>query len=65
MAAAIFLLKDDFIKRQQEVERIIKEQEKVREEILRQDEEPDEPDEEEKKEESDEQDTDEPKGSEA
>ena len=35
LAAAIFILKDDFIKRQQEVEKIKQEQIKVREEIRR------------------------------
>lgn len=38
LAAAIFIIKDDFIKKQQEVEKIKQEQKKVREEIDRQEE---------------------------
>ena len=70
MAAAIFMLKDDFIKRQEEVNKIIEEQKKVREEILRQEQEKKEQDkkqEKDKDEDKNEEDNDgdEPKGSEA
>ena len=70
LAAAIFILKDDFIKKQQEVEKIKQEQKKVREEILQQDKEPEKreenksgKDEDQKEEKEDE--GQEPKGSEA
>ena len=64
IAATIFILKDDLIKRMQEVERIRQEQKKVKEEIKEQ-EEPKEDEKEEKKKEKDKEDGDEPQGSEA
>ena len=64
LAAAIFILKDDFIKKMQEVEKIRQEQQKVKEEIKEQEEQ--EEQKEEKKEESNEDSKDdEPQGSEA
>ena len=70
LAAAIFILKDDFIKKMQEVMKIKQEQKNVREEIKRQEEKKEEPkeDKEQKKKEDkedDESDGDEPQGSEA
>ena len=70
LAAAIFILKDDFIKKMQEVMKIKQEQKNVREEIRRQEEKKEEPkeDKEQKKKEDkedDESDGDEPQGSEA
>ena len=72
LAAAIFILKDDFIKKMQEVLRIKQEQKNVREEIKQQEEENDESEDgkdedEQKKKENDEDDNndDEPQGSEA
>lgn len=69
LAAAIFILKDDFIKKMQEVMRIRQEQKNVKEEIEKQEknnEEPEENNEEEqKKREDEEKDDDEPQGSEA
>lgn len=66
IAATIFILKDDLIKRMQEVEKIRQEQKKVREEIKEQ-EKPKEDDKEEKKKEKgkDKEDGEEPQGSEA
>ena len=64
IAATIFILKDDLIKRMQEVERIRQEQKKVKEEIKEQ-EEPKEDEKEEKKKEKDKEDGEEPQGSEA
>lgn len=63
LAAAIFILKDDFIKKQTEVAKIIEEQKKVREEILEKEDKQKE-DEEEKNEKENKNDE-EPKGSEA
>ena len=63
LAAAIFILKDDFIKKMQEVENIKREQLKVREEIKEQQEKKDEEDKEENKKEDE--NDDEPQGSEA
>ena len=71
LAATIFIIKDDFIKKQQEVEKIQQEQQKVREEILKQEEEKKEKQPEKKKEkkkekeEEEKHDGQEPKGSEA
>jgi hypothetical protein len=68
LAAAIFILKDDFMKKQQEVEKIKKEQEKVKEEFLQPEKEPDtekKEKEKEKKKEEDNNNEQEPKGLEA
>ena len=70
LAAAIFILKDDFIKKMQEVMKIKQEQKNVREEIRRQEEKKEEPKEDKKQKkkedkEDDESDGDEPQGSEA
>ena len=74
LAASIFILKDDFIKKMQEVLRIKQEQKNVREEIKQQEEkkdesedDKDEDEDEQKKKENDEDDNndDEPQGSEA
>ena len=64
LAAAIFILKDDFIKKMQEVQKIRQEQYKVREEIKEQ-EDKDEDKKEEKKDSEEENKDDEPRGSEA
>lgn len=69
LAAAIFILKDDFIKKMQEVMRIKQEQKNVREEIKQQEEKKDEPeedkDQDEQKKKEDDNNDDEPQGSEA
>lgn len=69
LAASIFILKDDFIKKMQEVMKIKQEQKNVREEIKKQEEKPEDEKEEDKKEqkkkEEDDNDEDEPQGSEA
>lgn len=69
IAAAIFILKDDFIKKMQEVMRIKQEQKNVREEIKQQEEKKDEPeedkDQDEQKKKEDDNNDDEPQGSEA
>ncbi len=68
LIATIFILKDDLIKKMQEVEKIKKEQEKVKEEIKEQEEKkekPKEKDDEEKKEKKEDDEGDEPQGSEA
>lgn len=70
LAAAIFILKDDFIKKMQEVMKIRQEQKNVREEIKRQEEEKKEKkdkddDKDEGKDENEDKDTDTPEGSEA
>ena len=70
LAAAIFILKDDFIKKMQEVMKIRQEQKNVREEIKRQEEEKKEKkdkddDKDEGKDENGDKDTDTPEGSEA
>ena len=68
LAAAIFILKDDFIKKMQEVMRIKQEQKNVREEIQKQEEKNDKPEDDEnqdQKEKKENNDEDEPQGSEA
>jgi len=65
LAAAIFILKDDFIKKMQEVEKIKQEQIKVREEIKEQQENKEENKEDKKEEKKEEDKNDEPQGSEA
>ena len=69
LAAAIFILKDDFIKKMQEVMRIKQEQKNVREETKQQEEKKDEPeedkDQDEQKKKEDDNNDDEPQGSEA
>lgn len=66
LAAAIFILKDDFIKKMQEVLKIKQEQQKVREEIKEEEkEEPDKQEEDNKKDEKDNNQDDEPQGTEA
>ena len=65
LAAAIFILKDDFMKRMQEVEKIKQEQLKVREEIKEEQEKKEDKDEDKKEEKEDNNKDDEPQGSEA
>lgn len=65
LAASIFILKDDFIKKMQEVMKIKEEQKKVREEIKEQEKKKDEPENNDEQKKEKEGDDDEPQGSEA